>query len=161
MATTTPTRGRDTEARADATATATKPGPAAPLPRRRPTAAGCLQALALMAQYPTTRVPLPRLHVAPVRHAGTLFVLDRASGERFAIYTPKYEAQFREGHRAGLWYARPVDSTGSRPISRGFSTAREAAEALKQGRWRRAEPTSTPATRNHLRIHWTPLHTPA
>ena len=140
-------RGNATEPRPNPTA-------AAAAPRRRPTAIGCLKALAMLAQNPITHIPIPRLHVSPVKQTGVLTVLDRASGDRFAIYTPKFEAQFRAGHRAGLWYARPVNNPGAQPVSRGFATAKQAIDALKQGRWQPPGAGTQAGSRHPLRILW-------
>lgn len=125
----------------------------APTPRRRPVAAGCLKALAMLIQNPITHSPVPRMHLAPVKAAGTLIVHDRASGERFRIYTPKFEAQFRAGHRYGLWYACPANATGPQPASRGFANARDAVDALKQGLWSLTGPGAK-APPPLLRIIW-------
>ncbi|ODU02573.1 MAG: hypothetical protein ABS79_00190 [Planctomycetes bacterium SCN 63-9] len=126
-----------------------------PAPRRRwrPVAPGCLKALAMLLQNPVTSSPVPRLHLAPVKTAGTLIVHDRTSGERFTIYTPKYDAQFRAGHRSGRWYARPVQSIGAKPISLGFATAKEAVDALRKGHWKLDEISVKPALKA-LRIIW-------
>jgi hypothetical protein len=126
----------------------------APTPRRRPVAAGCLKALAMLIQNPITHAPIPRMHLAPVKSVGTLIVHDRASGERFRIYTPKFESQFRAGHRYGFWYARPVNTTGAQPASRGFATARDAVDALRQGRWSLADPVDKTAPKSLVRIIW-------
>jgi hypothetical protein len=116
-------------------------------------AAGCLKALAMLIQNPITHTPVPRMHLAPVKTAGTLIVHDRASGERFRIYTPKFEAQFRAGHRYGLWYACPANATGPQPASRGFANARDAVDALKQGLWSQTGPVAK-APPPLLRIIW-------
>lgn len=139
------------------------PAPQAPpiARRRKRVAAGCLKALAMLLKNPVTSSPLPRLQVSPVRPTGSLTVFDRASGERFSIYTPAFQSLLDGGHRAGLWYARPVNSVGASPLSRGFATAKEAVEALTQGRWQVVEtkPQTAPAFR--LRIIWSPSTSPS
>jgi hypothetical protein len=124
------------------------------VPRRRPVAAGCQNALALLARHPITHTPIPRLHVDRVRQAGTLSVLDRASGDRFTIYTPRFESQFRDGHRFGLWYARPNNAPGTRPVSQGFATAKEAIDALRQGRWTLDHTPTRPLNGPLPRVFW-------
>lgn len=80
--------------------------------------------------------PLPRLHVSPKRADGRLYVHDRLTGAELMIYTPRFNSQFQTGHRAGRWYVKPVDEVGSTPRSIGFTTAREAVEAVARGAWR-------------------------
>lgn len=80
--------------------------------------------------------PLPRLHVSPKRADGRLYVHDRLTGAELMIYTPRFNSQFRTGHRSGRWYVKPADEVGSTPRSIGFGTAREAVEAVARGAWR-------------------------
>ncbi len=80
--------------------------------------------------------PLPRLHVSPRRADGRLYIHDRLTGAELLVYTPVLNSQFRAGHRAGRWYVRPSDEVGVTPRSVGFTTAREAVEAIARGAWR-------------------------
>ena len=80
-------------------------------------------------------------------------IYDRASGESFVVYTPRFRAQFRNGHRAGLWYVRVASDIGTAIASLGFPTARAALEALESGCWRLAKaPRSGSAKR--FRVMW-------
>src|SRR5271168_901096 len=76
--------------------------------RRLPAYPGSAQALAMLTLLPVFATPVPRLHVEPKAPDGRLMVYDRASDKRFVVYTPRFRAQFNDGHRAGLWYVRLV-----------------------------------------------------
>ena len=89
----------------------------------------------MLTLLPVFATPVPRLHVEPRSPDGRLIVYDRALGERFVVYAPRFVSEFRGGHRAGQWYLRPVSDVGPAPRSLAFSTARAAIEALKAGRW--------------------------
>jgi hypothetical protein len=110
---------------------------------RRPVArAGSARALAMLMRHPLSSAPVPRHHVEPRVVDGTLIVNDRASDEQFKVYTPRFLSQFRSGHHAGLWYLRPVADAGTTPRSRGFATARDAVEALRDASWSLSVPTA-------------------
>ena len=94
-----------------------------------------LPALAMLTLLPIHAPAVPRIHVEPRQPNGTLRVLDRITGERLLVYTPRFTAQFHAGHRAGLWYLRPVNQVGIDLKSHGFATARAAIEAVTAGRW--------------------------
>jgi len=100
---------------------------------KRPRCPGSLPALAMMTLCPVHTTPLPRLHVAPRAPNGTLMVYDRAWGEQFLVYSPRFIHQFQAGHRAGFWYLRPATGVESGPQSQGYATAHTAIEALRAG----------------------------
>jgi hypothetical protein len=120
---------------------------------RLPVYPGSAQALAMLTLWPVFATPIPRLHVARKAPDGRLIVYDRALGEQFVVYAPRFVSQFRGGHRGGHWYLRPVSDVGTSPRSRAFATASAAIEALKGGRWGLA---STPRYRPdpRLRVIW-------
>jgi hypothetical protein len=120
---------------------------------RLPVYPGSAQALAMLTLWPVFATPVPRLHVEPKAPDGRLIVYDRASGEQFVVYAPRFVSQFRGGHRAGQWYLRPVSDVGTTPRSLAFPTARAAIETLKGGRW---SLSSTPRYRPdpRLRVIW-------
>jgi hypothetical protein len=97
---------------------------------------GSAEALALLTLRPVQATPLPRHHVALRAPDGNLVVDDRATGERFVVYLPRFVYQFHAGHHAGQWYLRPVVDVGSAPQSAGFPGPRAAVEALRSGRWK-------------------------
>jgi hypothetical protein len=135
-----------------------RPAPIAPARpakvRRPPVYPGSAQALAMLTLWPVFATPVPRLHVEPKAPDGRLIVYDRALGEQFAVYAPRFVSQFRGGHRAGQWYLRPVSDLGNTPRSRSFATARAAIEALTGGRWSLpSSPRYRPDPR--LRVIWT------
>jgi len=121
--------------------------------RRLPVYPGSAQALAMLTLLPVFATPVPRLHVEPKAPDGRLIVYDRALGEQFVVYAPRFVSQFRGGHRAGQWYLRSVSDVGTTPRSLAFPTARAAIEALKGGRW---SLSSTPRYRPdpRLRVIW-------
>jgi hypothetical protein len=84
---------------------------------------------------PVDAAAVPRVHVEPSRPDGSLRVLDRPTGEHLLVYTPRFNSQFRAGHRSGRWYVRPLCSVGVVPLGPGFATARTAVEAVSAGRW--------------------------
>lgn len=94
----------------------------------------------MLTLLPVHAAPLGRVHVGPKRPDGTLRVLDRPTGQMLLIYTPRFTAQFRAGHRAGRWYVRPALHVGAEPRSREFTSARSAVEAVEAGGWRLANP---------------------
>jgi len=104
-------------------------------PRRRSHISS--RALAMLTLLPVDAPTVPRIHVEPRQPNGALRVLDRITGEQFLVYTPRFTVQFRAGHRAGLWYVRPVNHVGIDLKSYGFATARAAIEAVTAGRWSR------------------------
>jgi hypothetical protein len=104
--------------------------------RRSPSAA---RALAMLTLMPVRGISLPRVHVGSRRPDGALRVHDRPTGEELLVYTPRFETQFRGGHRAGRWYVRPAVHVGAEPISQAFDTARQAVEAVAAGRWKSTE----------------------
>ena len=112
-------------------------------PQRSPGGAGrhsrpSSAALAMLTLLPVHAPIVPRVHVEPRHPNGSLRVLDRITGEQLLVYTPRFTAQFRTGHRAGRWYVRPGNHVGIDLRSPGFATARAAIEAVTDGRWSRA-----------------------
>jgi hypothetical protein len=99
-----------------------------PQPCRCPT-------LAMLILQPGHGAPLPRLHVAWRAPNGNWTVYDRASGEQFVAYSPRFNHQFHAGHRAGLWYLRSATIVESGPQSQGYATARASLDALRAGHW--------------------------
>ncbi len=85
---------------------------------------------------PVFATPVPRHHVAPRAPDGSRLVHDRATSERFVVYSPRFVYQFKAGHRAGLWYLRSSTDVAATPRSVGFSTASAAVEAVRAGDWR-------------------------
>jgi hypothetical protein len=106
-------------------------------------------ALAMLARQPVFMASLPRFHVVPRGIDGTLLVVDRASDEQFAVYTPRFTPQFRAGHLYGHWYLRPMDEVGPAPRSPAFRTAKEAVDAICA---RRRGPSTSPVEPRHARI---------
>jgi len=102
---------------------------------KRPRCPGSLPALAMMTLCPVHTTALPRLHIALRAPNGTLMVYDRAWGEQFLVYSPKFIHQFKAGHRAGFWYLRPATEVRSGPQSLGYATRHTAVEALRAGHW--------------------------
>jgi hypothetical protein len=94
-----------------------------------------VHALAMLTRQPVNAAPVPRFHIAPRVVDASLLVADRASGEQFQVYTPRFIAQFRAGHRAGLWYVRHTRDLGVAPRSPGYATTRDAVEALHTASW--------------------------
>ena len=92
-------------------------------------------ALAMLTRQPVNSVPVPRFHISPRVVDASLLVADRASGEQFQVYTPRFVSQFRAGHRAGLWYVRRTTDLGVAPRSPGYETTRDAVEALRTASW--------------------------
>jgi hypothetical protein len=85
---------------------------------------------------PVFTTPVPRHHVESRAADGSRLVHDRATRERFVVYSPRFVHQFNAGHRAGLWYLRPSTDVEAIPRSVGFATARAAVEAVRAGDWR-------------------------
>jgi hypothetical protein len=85
---------------------------------------------------PVFATPVPRHHVEPRGPDGSRLVHDRATNERFVVYSPRLVHEFRAGHRAGLWYLRPIAELDTTPRSAGFPSAHAAVEALRAGTWR-------------------------
>ena len=112
-------------------------------PRRRSPASS--RALAMLTLLPVHAPAVPRVHVEPRQPNGTLQVLDRITGDQLLIYTPRFTAQFHAGHRAGLWYVRPVNHVGIDLKSHGFATAKAAIEAVTAGRWSNDDRVAGPA----------------
>ncbi len=123
------------------------------IPRNPKTSHSTAPALAMLSRQPVFAVSLPRFHIQPKWADGTLLVDDRASNDRFKVYTPRFSLQFRGGHRSGLWYLRPAKDLGVAPRSHGFPTARDAVEALRCSDW---NSSSSPADRrrSRCRIIW-------
>jgi hypothetical protein len=99
---------------------------------------GCAQALQLLTLYPVHATAVPRLHVAPRWPDGSRLVYDRATSDRFVVYSPRFAQQFRAGYRARLWYVRAKSDPGDTPQSVGFTSVHEAVEAVRRDRWRSA-----------------------
>jgi hypothetical protein len=121
-------------------------------PRRLASHASSAQVLAMLTRQPVYSSPVPRFHVEPRVIDGTLLVDDRASGEQFKVYTPRFVSQFLAGHRAGFWYLRPATDVGSAPRSLGFASARAAIEALRATCW---SPSATDVDRHRAYCHFT------
>jgi hypothetical protein len=107
----------------------------ASLRRTQPKYPGSKEALSMLTLRSVFTTPMPRHHVEPRAVDGALVVLDRATSERFVVYSPRFVFQFRAGHHAGLWYLRPARDLGATPRSTGYRTARAAVEALRDGVW--------------------------
>jgi hypothetical protein len=103
--------------------------------RRLPRYPESVEALKMLTLHPVFATPVPRHHVEPRCADGSRLVLDRATRERFIVYSPRYVAQFRAGHRAGRWYLRATSDSSNAPRSLGFATAGAAVEALRAGEW--------------------------
>ncbi len=110
-------------------------------------------ALAMLTRQPVYSAPVPRFHIESRVVDASLLVADRASGERFQVYTPRFVSQFRAGHRAGLWYVRRTTDVEITPRSPGFATARDAVEALRAGSWSLSAP-SRERRRGSYRVYW-------
>ena len=54
----------------------------------------------------------PRMHLGKRLPDGSFAVLDRATGERFVVYTPRFEHEFAAGARSFQWYIRPASLEG-------------------------------------------------
>jgi hypothetical protein len=117
-------------------------------PRRQAPRASSAHALAMLTRQPVCSADVPRFHVEPRVVDGTLRVDDRASGDQFKVYTPRFASQFLAGHRAGLWYLRPARDVGAAPRSLGFTSARDAVEALRTACW---SSTARAVDRRHAR----------
>jgi hypothetical protein len=91
----------------------------------------------MLSLLPVHALPVPKVHVEPRRPDGTIGVFDRPTGTQLIIYTPRFDRQFRAGHRGGSWYVRPLIELGSEPVSYEFPTAKAAIDAVAQGRWRK------------------------
>jgi hypothetical protein len=98
-------------------------------------------------------MPVPRHHVEPRAPDGSRLVHDRATNQRFVVYSPRFVYQFRAGHRAGRWYLRLTTDAGTAPRSVEFPTALDAILALRAGDWRLSHPRRhRPAKR--CRVIW-------
>jgi hypothetical protein len=108
------------------------------IPTRRSVRPRCPKsqvALAMLTMHPIQTTALLRFHVALKKPGGGSTVYDRALGEHFEVFTPRFGCEFRAGYHAGLWYVRRALEINSRPRSPGFATARAAIEALRDGHW--------------------------
>jgi hypothetical protein len=124
--------------------------------RSRPRSPQAHSALAMLRLFPVDVSPLPRVHVRPDPPHGSLRVYDRPSSQDFLVYTPRFRAQFRAGHRFGRWYVRPLRSVGAHPESRSFATAKAAIEALAAGSWKLGGPSEL--SHRKLRVIWSIPH---
>ena len=97
---------------------------------------GSAEALNMLTLRPVFTTPVPRHHVESRAPDGSRLVHDRATSERFVVYSPRFVDQFKAGHRAGLWYLRPSTDVEATPRSVGFPTALAAVEAVRAGEWR-------------------------
>jgi hypothetical protein len=131
------------------------PAPRKTRTTRLPFYRNCRQALAMLTLAPVFATPVPRLSVEPRSPDGGLRVLDRATGERYLIYTPRFRAQFQSGHIARMWYVRPVANAGVSVQSRAFPTAHGAIESVREGRWRPAGALA-PGRARWPRVIWSP-----
>jgi hypothetical protein len=102
---------------------------------------------------PVFATPVPRHHVEPRGPDGSRLVHDRATNERFVVYSPRLVPEFRGGHRAGLWYLRPIAELGAKPRSAGFPSVSAAVDALLAGNWRASRPRRQPAGKP-CRVIW-------
>src|SRR5271157_5904664 len=100
-------------------------GTVRPRRRRRPRESS-RRALAMLSLLPVHALPVPKVHVEPRRPDGTIAVFDRPTGMQLIVYTPRFDCQFRAGHRSGRWYVRPLLELGSEPVSPDFPTAKAA-----------------------------------
>jgi hypothetical protein len=99
-------------------------------------------------------IPLAKVHVGRRQTDGALRVFDRPTGQELVVYTPRFTAQFRAGHRAGRWYVRPLIYVGVKPQSASFTTAKSAIEAVSAGAWNLTTPAATQPRRRPLRVIW-------
>ena len=105
--------------------------------RRRwpPRYPGCAEALNMLMLRPVFATPVPRHHVESRAADGSRLVHDRATSERFVVYSPRFGYQFSAGHRAGLWYLAPVGM--SRPCRGAWASRRHAPPSRpRAGNWR-------------------------
>jgi hypothetical protein len=105
--------------------------------RRRRRSRESARALAMLSLLPVHALPVPKVHVEPRRPDGSIAVFDRPTGTQLIVYTPRFDRQFRAGHCGGSWYVRPLIELGSEPVSLAFPTAKEAIDAVAEGRWRK------------------------
>jgi hypothetical protein len=91
----------------------------------------------MLSLLPVHALPVPKVHVEPRRPDGTIAVFDRPTGTQLIIYTPRFDRQFRAGHRNGSWYVRPLIELASEPVSQEFPTAKAAIHAVTEGNWRK------------------------
>jgi hypothetical protein len=112
-------------------------GTTRPRRRRRRSLESSRRALAMLSLLPVHALPVPKVHVEPRRPDGTIAVFDRPTGTQLIVYTPRFDRQFRAGHRSGSWYVRPLLELGSEPVSPDFPTAKAAIDAVAQDRWRK------------------------
>jgi hypothetical protein len=110
-------------------------------------------ALAMLTRQPVYSAPVPQFHIEARVVDATLFVGDRASGDRFQVYTPRFVSQFRAGHRAGLWYVRRTTDVEITPRGPGFATASDAVESLRAGSWSGSAP-ALDRRRESYRVFW-------
>jgi hypothetical protein len=109
-------------------------------------------ALAMLTRQPIFAVPVPQLHVGPRGADGSVLVDDRASDRRFRVYTPRLDSQFREGHRAGLWYVRTLGDVEPAPKSPGFATPGAAVDMLRSSS--RSRPPQAAHRGPRCRVIW-------
>ena len=109
----------------------------------------------MLSLLPVHALPVPKVHVEPRRPDGSIAVLDRPTGMRLIVYTPRFDRQFRGGHRGGFWYVRPSIELGNEPVSLPFPTAKAAIDAVAEGQWRKG---IGPASRGGpiVRVIWPP-----
>ena len=103
--------------------------------RRHQKCRGCEATMAMLTLRPVFATPIARHHVEPRSPDGTLTVHDRATNDRFLVYSPRFDHQFRAGHKAGKWYLRRLTDLGAAPRSPAFPAAAAAVKALQAGRW--------------------------
>jgi hypothetical protein len=115
----------------------------------------------MLSAFPVQAVVVDSVHVDHRQPGGTLTVLDRPTGERLLVYTPRLSAQFMAGHRMSRWYIRLASDVSCHPRSPGFATASEAIESIRAGRWSlRATAASAPGPRP-VRVIWAASLEPA
>jgi hypothetical protein len=85
--------------------------------------------------FPVEATAIPRLHVEHPRAGVGLRVLDRPTGQRLLVYTPRIDAQYQAGHHYGRWYVRLSGDVGVEPRGPSFATAKAAVEAVAAGSW--------------------------
>jgi hypothetical protein len=125
-------------------------------PRRSASLSSSVYALAMLMRQPLCAAPVPRFHIKSRGVDFSLFVLDRASGEQYQVYTPSFVSQFRAGYRADLWYVRRTTDVEITPRSPGFATASDAVEALRASSWS-LSPPAVDRRPSGYRVSWSGL----
>lgn len=123
--------------------------------RSHRTCPGSIEMLAMLESRSVFVTPVPRHRVEPRAADGAILVHDRATGEQFVVYLPRFVHQFHAGHRAGFWYVRPVADFGEIPRSIGFRSSQAAVNALRASIWRIQSPNRTGEhIRTFIKFEW-------